>query len=522
MSGRLLFGTALVVFAAAAGHVLTADVDRLLQVVPDDTFYYLEIARHLARTGRSTFDGLSTTNGYHPLWMAVLWGLATLIEDRMALLRAALGLSFVLHAGVALGVFYAVRRLADTGWGWTAAACWLINPLAFSIAITATEAELSALTVLGVLLAHLRLSAEYAKRRQPSTRQVLEYSAALGLLCLARTDGMVIAALGLSWLAAQSWRTGQALRWVVLRVLVAAAAAAAIMAPWWLFSLSQVGTVVQDSGAMKMLWASERYPTALARLDNVAATFAFFGRRCLTLMTVWNFSWASFTAFVMLLGAAPMVVLTRHARSPQACALRAVLTAMLALTLVYGWALVERQIWWLALPCLATMLVVFTSLPLALRAVPLSRAARWGAQTAMVVLAVTLLARWHVKGYRPYPWQPDVRHSQLAIERIVPASERVGVFNAGIPAFFGSRPVIALDGLVSHQARRHWQARRFDDYLARHRVGYIADEQGVMDKALRFSSGSLHLEELASFPLEGWPTGKRLLWRVTIPTQPAR
>ena len=38
----------------------------------DDGFYYTQIARTLARTGRSSFDGLSLTNGYHPLWLAVL------------------------------------------------------------------------------------------------------------------------------------------------------------------------------------------------------------------------------------------------------------------------------------------------------------------------------------------------------------------------------------------------------------------------------------------------------------------
>lgn len=38
----------------------------------DDAYYYLVIARHIAETGVSTFDGQSLSNGYHPLWMAVL------------------------------------------------------------------------------------------------------------------------------------------------------------------------------------------------------------------------------------------------------------------------------------------------------------------------------------------------------------------------------------------------------------------------------------------------------------------
>lgn len=37
----------------------------------DDAYYYVEIARRIADGGGSTFDGLNTTNGYHPLWMLV-------------------------------------------------------------------------------------------------------------------------------------------------------------------------------------------------------------------------------------------------------------------------------------------------------------------------------------------------------------------------------------------------------------------------------------------------------------------
>ena len=38
----------------------------------DDAYYYLVIARHIAETGASTFDGQALSNGYHPLWMVVL------------------------------------------------------------------------------------------------------------------------------------------------------------------------------------------------------------------------------------------------------------------------------------------------------------------------------------------------------------------------------------------------------------------------------------------------------------------
>ena len=44
----------------------------LIRVVPDDALFYLVIARNGAAGKLSSFDGLTLTNGYHPLWRLVL------------------------------------------------------------------------------------------------------------------------------------------------------------------------------------------------------------------------------------------------------------------------------------------------------------------------------------------------------------------------------------------------------------------------------------------------------------------
>ena len=62
---------ALAGFLVVAWRTISGPLDQLLLVVPDDAFYYLQIARNLVETGRSTADGFSVTNGYHPLWMAI-------------------------------------------------------------------------------------------------------------------------------------------------------------------------------------------------------------------------------------------------------------------------------------------------------------------------------------------------------------------------------------------------------------------------------------------------------------------
>ncbi len=509
-----IVAAAAVAFALASYRVVTSDLDVLLTMVPDDAFYYLQIARHLAAHGTSTFDGVSTTNGYHPLWMAILTALATIVEDRATLLRWAIALSFSLHAVVAVLVSCVIRRFADDAWGWIAAVCWLINPLAFSIAITTTEAAIYALAAVTVLLAHLSVSKDFTAGRLPAMNQAWRYGGALGLLCLARTEGLIVAALALAWMVGIIfWKTDD-LSGGARRLLACGAAIALIISPWWLFSLAQVGTIVQDSGAMKMLWATDNFPTTLGRLENVREMLGFFARRTLTLMTVWNYSWRSFAVAVVALATAPVIVTIREARSSEARTIRTIVIVLLALTAAYGMAFAERQIWWLTLPCLATVLLMFTAFPAWLRPFERGSALADSIRVALALVAIALFVRWHVKGHTPYPWQPDVRRSQLAIELVVPAPERIGCFNAGIPAFFGSGRVVGLDGLVNHAARLAWSRRRLDEFVATHDIRYIADEERIIRRAQRFSNAPISLAQVASYPLRGWPTGKRYLWRV--------
>src|SRR5580693_5044467 len=55
-----LFAQATVRSLQATRHILT--------IVPDDAFYYLDLARHFAQSGTWTFDGgLSRTTGFQPL-----------------------------------------------------------------------------------------------------------------------------------------------------------------------------------------------------------------------------------------------------------------------------------------------------------------------------------------------------------------------------------------------------------------------------------------------------------------------
>ena len=97
----------------------------LLRFAQDDFYYYLVVARNLAHGLSSTFDGTTLTNGYHPVYLVVLWGASYFAQS----LRAVFGFLAVLDTLSAVATFLAARSLFRR----VAHDPWLSNGLAMLI-----------------------------------------------------------------------------------------------------------------------------------------------------------------------------------------------------------------------------------------------------------------------------------------------------------------------------------------------------------------------------------------------------
>ena len=72
---RILLGSLLLFVSFGIVSVLCAaflEPLYMVDVVFDDAYYYLQIAYNIAHGAGSTFDGITMTNGYQPLWMAIV------------------------------------------------------------------------------------------------------------------------------------------------------------------------------------------------------------------------------------------------------------------------------------------------------------------------------------------------------------------------------------------------------------------------------------------------------------------
>ncbi|HEY7214139.1 MAG TPA: hypothetical protein VIC28_05875 [Thermoanaerobaculia bacterium] len=520
-AGRVLLGVfAAVLLGLAAGHarLLSSPVPRLAGIVPDDAFYYLQIARHLAAGEGSTFDGVHPASGYHPAWMALLVPLAAALPEPGSLLRGALALALLLHAAGAFALIGLFRRFTSPTLAVIGALCWLANPFALYLALLGVE---SALYVFSLVLV-LRAAAAFIAAPD-GLRSHFALGGALGLCFLARTEAGVLALVTCAAAPALAGRRPWS-RAGLRSALRLGAVFTLCTLPWFAYCWLATGSPWQSSGAAKALWAARLLaPLGVSqRLAHLADTV---GRLWLVAPWIGTAALPFEGTFVCAAMAPAAFGLLRAARRPREhfdlIAWSSWLLGSTVLTgIVYGLFYWDVPTWYRAQPALLLFVIAFLWIARAGAAT----ARPWGpvftAGVPLLLLILSVVSSWSLYRQPPvaYPWQRDYLGSQRAFERLVPPGEAIGCFNAGIPGFFSRRRIVNLDGLVNSSVLPYFRARDFDRYFADEGIRYIADDAGSVKDAQAFMRRPLRLRELAWVPLQGGFATRRWLWRVERPT----
>jgi len=152
----------------------------------DDGFYYFVTARNIAAGLGVTFDGVAPTNGFHPLWMALITPIFALPGQILPLRVLAFVLILLNAAAAALLCRLAARQLAPWPAFFTGLAFALLPPIHDYTARGGMEAGLSAFLM--VLLLHRAATIDPADLRDLVT------TGAIGALAfLARLDNVFLA-----------------------------------------------------------------------------------------------------------------------------------------------------------------------------------------------------------------------------------------------------------------------------------------------------------------------------------------
>jgi small basic protein len=162
----------------------------------DDAFYYLRTARNIAMGLGSTFDGISLTNGYHPLWMAVCVAVFSVVRGDLWLpLRVLIVVSGALTAAGGVGLLRMFGQIAAPAVGAVLALVWALwPPIHAATTQLGLENALNGFLFILVLFLVWRLAAV----GDPSPARLTGIGVSLALLLLARLDNIfVVGLLGL-------------------------------------------------------------------------------------------------------------------------------------------------------------------------------------------------------------------------------------------------------------------------------------------------------------------------------------
>lgn len=416
----------------------------------DDYFYYLNVASNIAQGRGSSFDGgLTTTNGYQPLFLWFLTGAFVLGADKADAIHIGLAIQ---AAAAAIASLLAYAWLARRGDAWAGAgACGLLSVNLFFVLPTLTGFEM-ALALAAMLLA-------------VTAWQMTAPPLLVGLLCglsvLARVDTLVVPAVFGVSLVLQ--RRPRDLAWLGAGLVIVAG-------PYAIWNTVAFGHPLPDSGVIKA------HVRGVGAVLQAAATAVAAAPRVLI----------PGRAIDSLLQAAPFVaslvgaiVLALCGRAAWQKENREIGAIALALSLSYL-LLIDPQ---------ETGALVRYLFPVwAIAAMLLLR----GCPALVVLLLLSAHAadlavyqRWD-RSTPPAPSFVGVAHALApgAIAGALPAREVIGSFDAGALGYFSPNPVVNLDGLANHdivelrRACRQPYDRCLRDYLRAKNIRVVAGGTG--------------------------------------------
>jgi hypothetical protein len=444
------------------------------KTIPDDSFYYFSIARHAALDASISINGVTVTNGFHPLWLALISPFYLLFDQNLDLpIHLALTLGAVLDTVTVLLAYRFVRMLTgNSSAALASAVLYALNPRAIFYAANGLE------TALSVCLVALFLSAYGAIRaRGGSLARYLYLGTVGGLLLLSRTDNVFILSIVFLHAAWATRRSGKLRRLLASLVLVASLAA-----PWFAWNYLTFGTIVQSSAIALPFVVRELRPPGPGN-PLVAALLVSLGG--LFNKGQWLID-ASWTGLPPLLGLPLWIVIgvasvrtwraarRRRDHGHGLCVVGLAILSCVVLLLFHVTIRRYTRSWYFA-----PLAWLFATLVGVL--IHYSKARPPGILWKHRRLAVLVIVEsfvlvgifWWRKGL--YPWQVQMHQAALWLRANTPLDSTIGTFNAGLCSYYSERVVINLDGTVDGTALEAIKQKALLEYMRGMRVAHVAD-----------------------------------------------
>ncbi|MBN1230664.1 MAG: hypothetical protein JXA19_02235 [Anaerolineales bacterium] len=173
----------------------------------DDAFYYFQAAKNIAAGDGSTFDGITLTNGYHPLWMLILIPVFWFARfSHLLPLRILMVLLGLLNVGSGIFLYNMGNRFFNGKIAALVSLLWALTPAIHTI--TTKGGVESGLSVFFIFLFWDKLTALNRSNKQEdgNLRQVVMVGLIAVLVILSRLDNVFLVFFGGTWFWLSWWQ----------------------------------------------------------------------------------------------------------------------------------------------------------------------------------------------------------------------------------------------------------------------------------------------------------------------------
>ncbi|MHA1413703.1 MAG: hypothetical protein ACTSW3_04575 [Promethearchaeota archaeon] len=166
----------------------------LKYIMPDDAFYYFEIAKNVAHGYGVTFDTVNKTNGFHPVWLILLVPVFYLNLDKILILRIIILYQLLFAIGEIFFLYKITFKLIKNEiLAFFSCILWTFNVYNVSIYLGGTEASLNGF-ILSVIFYY------FLKWDFKEKKELHFFAFLLSLSFVIRLDNLIIIIFFLSWL----------------------------------------------------------------------------------------------------------------------------------------------------------------------------------------------------------------------------------------------------------------------------------------------------------------------------------
>ena len=240
---------------ALTSWYLVLPTEELIDITPDDAFYYFKTAKNIAFGNGVSFDGVNPTNGFHPLWTVVLVPIFYLFGSDLVLpIRIILVFQVLLTAVTTILIYkFCILGRLKNHTAIVISLMWFIYPIHILSVMSGQESALYAFFLMLAMYFYVtRFNKPLQSFTQISNKDKWIFGLLLGLTFLSRLDGVFLILIFLILILFS--KTGS-IKEKLKTIITISIPIAVISLPYLVWNYFIFGALTPISGKIKHYWA---------------------------------------------------------------------------------------------------------------------------------------------------------------------------------------------------------------------------------------------------------------------------